>query len=43
MGAWAGDGPTLEAGRTALAALPSGARAETLDALARLLETGSPS
>ncbi len=35
-----GEGPTLEAGQAALARLPSGARAETLEALLQLLDHG---
>lgn len=43
MCVWAGEGPTPEAGRDAVAGLPSGARAATLDALSSLLQSGSPS
>ncbi len=39
--AFEGHGPTLEAGQTALAHLPSGARKETLDALLDLLDQGA--
>jgi 3-deoxy-D-manno-octulosonic-acid transferase len=35
---WSGHGPTLEAGQAALARLPGGARAATLDALLGLLD-----
>jgi len=35
---WAGQGPTLEAGQAALARLPRGARAATLEALLSLLD-----
>ncbi len=38
-----GDGPTLQAGQQALAQLPSGARAETLEALLALLDQGAKS